>query len=411
MKECKKFIDTDGNFSYGTVDFSGPEGYVIVIPEGNVAASRSAEYLQKYYSESLNIHVEIVTDTKAEVEKEILIGKTNRTQSSKELAAASLEVVVADQKLVMNGGHDVTVDSAVKKYVRLAPKNKKACVFKLDTDFVATKPGGYEYVWGDEFEGTELDRTKWAYTTSMEATSPTILRASSEDVVAVEDGRLKLNAILCCDSDRGEVKYKVPLSVSTFFNMAFTYGYVEIRARVPFQNGAWPSFWMGHNAGLPREEKRRDYAIEVDVFENFGSTNRIVPNIHKHYRGRSVQWPGEKNVYSFSNEDGMLDQEYHIYGCELTPTEISMYVDGVKYQTFDITKSFDDNPDMSGFHASMNLLFNNHLFVEGANTASWAKYLVNDEELPTEYYIDYIRLYQKPGQGKLWLNETIRNDG
>lgn len=405
VEKEEEFIDTDGDFAYETVDWKGPDGYVIVVPEGNSAAMETATSLKQYYSDSLKIDLEIVTDKTGEVEKEILIGKTNRSQSNTALEEQSLEVALVDSKLVMNGGHDVTVDSAVQKFIRLAPEKNQAYTFKLDTDFVTTMFDKYQYTWGDEFEDTTVDRTKWAYTSAMGGTTSMQL-ASSEDVIQEKDGRLHMRAIRCFDPTTEGVKYRVPYSMSTLFNMSFTYGYIEIRARMPFQEGAWPSFWMGNNNNISKEVSNRGYSIEIDIFENFGNKTTIVPNLHKHYDdGKSVQWPTEKSSYSFENKDGKLDQEYHIYGCELTPTEISMYVDGVKYQTFDITKSFDDNADMSGFHSSMHVMLNNHLFVEDS---SWNPSMINYEELPTEYCIDYIRLYQQPGQGKLWTDKTVK---
>lgn len=402
--EDEAFVDTDGDFTYETVDWNGPEGYVIVVPDGNSAAMKSAETLKKYYSESLDISLEIVTDKTTETDKEILIGRTNRSQSRSALGEASLEVAIKDSKLIINGGHDVTVDSAVQKFVRLAPAKNKACTFQLDTDFVTTMLDGYEYVWGDEFEGTGVDRSKWAYTWAMSGTD-TMQLSSEENVMAEEDGRLKLRAIRYFDPTTEGVKYRVPYTVSTLYNMSFVYGYIEIRARLPFQSGGWPGFWMGNNTNLSKYAWDKGYSIEIDIFENFGSLDTIIPNLHKHYDdGRSIQWPTEKSSYTFDNSDGKLYQEYHTYGCELTPTEISMYVDGVKYQTFDISKSFDDNPDMAGFNTSMHVMFNNHLFVEDSD---WIVNLVDCEELPTEFFIDYIRLYQKPGQGKLWTDDTI----
>ena len=405
--EDEKFIDRDGDFAYETVDWNGPEGYVIVVAEGNLAAMKSAEALQQYYSESQGIDLKIVTDKTAEVEKEVLIGSTNRSQSGGGLAEGSLEVRIKDSKLVLNGGHDVTVNSAVWKFIRLAPEKNKAYTFQMDTDFVSAKLDGYEYVWGDEFEGAALDRTKWTFKGNMAGTS-TMQIAHGEDVVAQADGRLQLRAIRCFDPTAEGVRYRVPYTVATSNNMNFTYGYVEIRARVPFQSGAWPSFWICDSYYLSDKANsgiaKKDYGIEIDIFENFGSVDTVHANIHKHYSNESRPWPNEKNSYTFNNDSGKLDQEYHTYGCEMTATEISMYVDGVKYQTFDISKSFDDNEDMSAFGNPLYLMFNNHLFVEDS---SWITTLVKTGELPTEYFIDYVRLYQKPEEGRLWVDTTV----
>ena len=41
-----------------------------------------------------------------------------------------------------------------------------------------------------------------------------------------------------------EPPYTTCLSVTTCDKMHFQYGYLEMRAMVPYGQGAWPSFWM-----------------------------------------------------------------------------------------------------------------------------------------------------------------------
>ena len=75
-KEAVAFVDTDGDFDYQMVDWAGPDGYVIVVPAGDSEVKRSAEYLQTYYKEVLEVALQIVTDATAETSKEILVGAT-----------------------------------------------------------------------------------------------------------------------------------------------------------------------------------------------------------------------------------------------------------------------------------------------------------------------------------------------
>ena len=79
------------------------------------------------------------------------------------------------------------------------------------------------------------------------------------------------------------------------------------------------------------------------------------------------------------------------------------YVDGTKYYTLNIVNTFDMFDDMSGFHSPIFLMFNNHVF---ADDLSWYGSLVKDHSLlPFCYYIDYIRVYQKPGVGELYIDD------
>ena len=85
---------------------------------------------------------------------------------------------------------------------------------------------------------------------------------------------------------------------------------------------------------------------------------------------------------------------------------MSMWVDGEKYNTFDISKSWDKNPDMQGFHEPSYLMFNNHVFSEDSsfkpNTVTY-----NVDMLPAEYFNDWYRVYQKKdGKSKIYTDET-----
>ena len=90
---------------------------------------------------------------------------------------------------------------------------------------------------------------------------------------------------------------------------------------------------------------------------------------------------------------------------------MSMYVDGKKYETYDITNpaTIRDNTtkEMKGFHDPQFLIFNNHVF---ASDASYKPNLIenNEKALPSSYVIDYFRLYQKPNEGKIWTDFNVK---
>ena len=108
-------------------------------------------------------------------------------------------------------------------------------------------------------------------------------------------------------------------------------------------------------------------------------------------------WPQDDMRRGYTFAGGNLINEYHTYGCEWTPNEISMYVDGKKFFTFDITKDFDnEGAGMEGFRENqLFLIFNNHIFTENAVMNEDGSKTVDLNTLPIEYDIDWIRLYQK----------------
>ena len=348
-----------------------------------------------YYG-GYGLDLDIKTDASPETNKEILVGNTNRSQSNNVSSENELSAELADEKLVFSAGHNALLRVAVEMYVSVEPNFGEAVVFSMTKEFNSVALDGYTYVWGDEFEGASLNSSNWSFSTIMGSTDK--MRVSnSKDVIDVSGGQLKLNSVKANNPFSPSVDYYVPAAVTTENSMNFTYGYVEIKAKLPTFEGAWPSFWAISTDKL-KGYNDASFTAEIDIFEVFGSQN-VQPGIIKWYSdGSHSYWQDYKDVnyWTLDSQD-----EWHIYGFEWTPTEISMYVDGVKYMTFDISRTFDRKYGMSGFHDTMYLIFNNHLITEDG----WQQGPTiegNEENLPGSYCIDYIRVYQKDGVGELY---------
>lgn len=396
-------LEDDIEHKFELVDFSGPEGYVIVVAKGDDKAKETAETLKAWYKEKANVELEIVTDDKAATDKEILIGKTSRYDFT--AAEGEYFAKLEGNKLVFGGGHYMMVRKAVEIFTRLGYEKGKAKTFSGSSDFTAQKLG-YTYVWGDEFEASSLNPKLWNRSTGMAATAEMTLD-DTELTTKVENGFLALSAIRYWDPKKSGVEFACPWSVSTGKTMSYMYGYIEIRAKVPFIKGVWPSFWTSSSGALG-ENKDYDYTIEIDIFEVFSSTDTLAPNIHKWYSdGKHTMWAvqeGNSNEWYKFNSDNLIN-EYHTYGFEWTPTEITMYVDGEAYYTYDLTVNFDNGESgMGGFASPIALIFNNHLFTPSSSYLPYDGAEVHAPVLPAEYAIDYVRLYQKnDGVSKLYL--------
>lgn len=261
----------------------------------------------------------------------------------------------------------------------------------------------YNLVWSDEFCGDKLDCTKWNISAEMRAQSDVELREDSS-AIKVSDGKLELT------SDRiSDYKYYTNASISTKERMSFNYGYLEMRAKVPFGRPAWPSFWM--LADSECERTTTAWRSEVDIFEVFASDNILAPNIHKWYKtGQHEQCPNEKKPVKIFKDKNDAEQ-WHIYGLLWTPEAFNFIVDGEVYCKIDITAKGDfttDGSGMGGFHDPHYIILNNYIFTNGyKGSQTWAKdkAALPDDKMPVKYYIDYIRLYQKKGEGKLIIKE------
>ncbi len=397
-----KLNEDDKEIVTKKVDWAGPEGYTIVVPKGNADLLEVAYTLSDWFKTNAKVDLKIVTDDKAATDKEIIIGKTKRYDfTAKE---GEFFAKVENGKLIFGGGHNVTVKKAVEIYTRLSYEKGKANTYSGSSDFVATK-FGYTYVWGDEFEGTKLNDKLWGRATKMNATAEMALD-NTELTTKTENGYLVMNALRHYDPKKAGVEYVAPWSVTTMETMSYKYGYVEIRAKLPFIRGVWPSFWTSSSGALG-PKSTFDYSIEVDIFEVFSSLDKLSPNIHKWYsNGNHTMWAideGNSNEwYQFDSDD--LVNEYHIYGFEWTKTKMVMYIDDKPYYTYDLTKNFDDGASgMGGYDTQLYLIFNNHLFTQSSSYKPYSGCEVNAKDLPAEYAIDWVRLYQKnDGISKLY---------
>lgn len=401
----EKPLEDEVEHKFELVDFDGPAGYVIVVANGDNNSNATALFLKNWFKEVAKVDLEIVTDDKAATAKEIIIGKTSRDNYTAE--EGEYFAKVDGKKLIFGGGHYVTVRKAVEIYTRLKYKEGKAYTFSGKSDFVGEKLG-YTYVWGDEFEASKLNTTNWNRATKMAATAEMTLD-DTELTTKTENGYLKMLAVRHWDPKKSGVEFAAPWSVTTMETMSYKYGYVEIRAKLPFMRGVWPSFWTSSSGALGNTvTEKYGYSIEIDIFEVFSSTNKLSPNIHKWYtNGDHTMWAideGNSNEwYEFQNADNLVN-EYHTYGFEWTPTKMTMYIDGKDYYTYDLTKNFDKGASgMGGFDAPIYLIFNNHLFTESSSYKPYSGCEVHAPILPAEYAIDWVRLYQK-NDGKSQLN-------
>ena len=117
-------------------------------------------------------------------------------------------------------------------------------------------------------------------------------------------------------------------SASLTSRSSWTYGRIEVRAKLPKGRGTWPAIWMlGSNirdVGWPA-------CGEIDIMEHVGfDPGRIHANIHtKAYN--HVQGTNKGN----NRLTPVPDEEFHVYSTVWTAGRIDVLVDGERYFTFD----------------------------------------------------------------------------
>ena len=108
--------------------------------------------------------------------------------------------------------------------------------------------------------------------------------------------------------------------VTTFSSFNFTYGYLQIVARIPGGTGTWPALWL-----LP---VNRAWPPEIDVMENWGSTNAIQSTVY--WGTPSDPHQAHQEVTSNNN----LTTGWHTYGLRWEPGSLTWYLDGQVVNTY-----------------------------------------------------------------------------
>ncbi len=174
---------------------------------------------------------------------------------------------------------------------------------------------GYELFWQDEFEGKELDPTKW----EVRGIGPRALGFVSPEAVKVENGFLKLGAIRQDD--------RILLgAVGTQGRFMTRYGYFECRAELQRSPGVWAAFWI-QSPDISRGEDPAKFGAEIDIMECF---RKLGPDIVSH----NVHWaygPNQKSTRGMQSFREGVGTGFHTFALEWTPEKYVFFVDGYRY--------------------------------------------------------------------------------
>ncbi len=222
-----------------------------------------------------------------------------------------------------------------------------------------------ELVWQDEFEGNQLDTTKWQPCPEWKRQNFCYWEADNNHLTG--DGQLRLditevNGTVYCGAIRTRDLY------------AQKYGYFETRCKVPKIKGGWVAFWMMPNANMPGNTGKD--GTEIDVFESINGWKGMV--------NHALHWDGYEAYHQSVGQDfqrvDLYDDNFHTFGVMWTPTEYIFYIDGA--ETW--------RSSAGGISEVEQYL---KLTIE-VTSAAWAGNWSEQTEKPIYWYVDYVRAYQ-----------------
>jgi beta-glucanase (GH16 family) len=246
------------------------------------------------------------------------------------------------------------------------------------------KPAGYKLVWADEFDKPGLpDPRKWDYDTGMNKTG----WANEElqyyakgrlENTRVANGKLSITARkekLSSAPDFGGQAYTSGRLV-TRGKFEFTYGFVEVRAKLPCGLGTWPAIWMlGTGEGWPEQG-------EIDIMEHTGmKKGEVLASLHT----GAFNWPNKTQITAPTRVETVCDS-FHNYQLTWDADRILIGVDNRNYLQFANPKDGDHHK--WPFSDPQYLILN--LAIGGMMGGP-----VDDRIFPATMEVDYVRVYRR----------------
>ena len=236
---------------------------------------------------------------------------------------------------------------------------------------VLNSQDGMTLVWSDEFNVDGSPRSvNWGYdigTNNGWGNGESQYYTRRADNVIVHNGVLQITAKK--ENYQGSQYTSARLLSKGKFD--FTYGRVEVRAKLPTGKGTWSAIWM---LGANFETVTWPACGEIDIMEHVGNDqNKIHATLHypNNYGG---------NGNGSSTVIGNASTEFHIYEVVWNENSINFSVDGEQYHVFSNSAAVPFNHD---FFLILNIAMGGNF---GGNIAS------DFEESTLE--IDYVRVFQ-----------------
>jgi len=248
------------------------------------------------------------------------------------------------------------------------------------------RPADARLVWQDEFDGDRLDTTKWTYDTARNKQGwhngeLQYYSAGRSENIGVANGVLRFEARReALDPakypDWGGQNYT---SARIFLKgTGWTYGFYEIRAKLPCARGTWPAIWM-----LPVDLKKWPDDGEIDIMEQVGAEpNLIYASLHTllFNHVKKTQRSAQKLVPTSCDA-------FHVYQLDWRPDSIAIGVDGQG-----ILRVLNDQPGGKGawpFDTPYKLILNLAMGGDWAGQKG-----MDDAALPQQMEVDYVRVWQ-----------------
>ena len=453
------FASSDGYEDYKILDVKNIRSISVVRPIYNLSYVVQIEIdkLCKDLSEKGGYSVNVINDQIAsktgntggtltrseESEYEIIIDNCNRDGVATINDKNAYEIRVEGKKIYLNGGSPQATAMAVSEFYNALMSDKSFSSAEAVSDGNFNKVIGnydtaqkYTLTWSDDFEGTEIDTSKWTIQWDQKieykdvpGALPCYRGSSKYKNNYVKDGKLYMEALKTEEGYYGGM-------IQTYGMMQYRYGYIEMSTLHPKGKGFWQALYTMSaisegdydivDVMMNKGTDNRMYYTETDVDESLGDCNWAWTHIHAHPTTKTIDELGLRDEMATNPNAGNINpqhqhlaaddrgfwQDFHTFGFEWNSNKkVTFYVDGVKGKEYDFTDpSFDYcNQFQDAFSQAvflrLGLVVGSATSPDRATEQEWAE--------TNKYIIDYVHIYQLKGQqfylknGNKWI-ETVK---
>jgi hypothetical protein len=322
-------------------------------------------------------YIEIPVTLSVKSDKQVTVNYS--TEDSTAVAGKDYEAVTAGNLTFLPGETsgvikvNIIPDTASKQDVFFKVKLSSPVNATLNGTGLTIKIVNVDYanlVWSDEFTNGPLNTTYWNYEQGATGWGNNELENYTNSInnVHIDSGYLHISALNTSSNYTSG-------RITTKGKKEFTYGRVDIRAKLPEGNGIWPALWMlGSNIGTAGWPK----CGEIDIMELIGKDPSTVYG--------TVHWNDNGHVSrggSSSLTNGKYSSGFHIFSLTWTPNRLIWLIDNQQF-------CYVNRSTISVFPFDLPQFFIFNVAVGG----NWPGPPDQTTVFPQSMIIDYIRVYQ-----------------
>lgn len=232
----------------------------------------------------------------------------------------------------------------------------------IPRDPLPSLPAGksWQLVWHDEFEGNQIDTSKWEIYGDWQR---------RDGYWVKEDSFLDGKGHLVIRTKKAGDRYTSG-AIATKGKFEVKYGYLVCRCTHPQQPGLWAAFWM-FGSGVTRVGDEGRDGTEIDIIEMPYRDGRLTSNLHWDGYGKDHKHAGT----TFRMPEVL--QGFHTYGLWWKPDEYVFDVDGKET-----------------WRTTAGGVCQSPLYIKlTVEIGPWAGD-IKTAQLPEDWLIDYVRVYQ-----------------